>query len=357
MSLPVQRSLLICLFLLQVCPTLIMSQERERGIQLVIKKGLFSFSSVAFNEVVVLDNRFDTSRNEIGFTGDYPAQFTTLMRFDEPVSLAVKHYIEASVNGLPQERQTLFINLKQLRFGPRTFRPRLYLMADGYLKTNEGFKKFFSVNASYKWMSSFTPRRQVTKTVESAFVDLVKRTAGNYPGQGAADSAVYTFDDINKTIVAGWSDYPILRKPDRQNGFYRTFEDFRNNHIVPYDILPEMQPDSSFKMYAQEKDKSRNFWRGSKSPSSMTNQYSGVWAICYNGDLYIKITDRSFLPLNVSGNIFYFYVPYSLPNLRVIRFELAWETSKRRKAFFATVKNDEMRHCFLDMDSGNIVYH
>ena len=394
MNLSIQKNLLICLLLIQAFPGILMAQAKKQVVQLSTKRKLHSISQLPFNEVAVLDNRFDTSKNEIEQDGMY---FPGVLRFDIPASGAIKDYIESTIRDIPDRKeQVLYINLKQLRFGVQTWGPaHLDVKVDVYLKVKDGFRKLFSLNTYYKQISGFIGEQVCASTIEAAFDDLVKRAVKIYGEQGIPDTTVYTFDDINKNVVSEWSACPIFHQANLQNGIYRTFDDFRNNRMDPDSILLKIEADSTYTLYLPEADKRQLSKRSSKKSSmGSTYKYYGyarIWAVSFNGELYIKVKEHYFLPLYKTGSTFYFYVPYSLPNMKVIQYDRFNPTAgspdlgpsnsnlfatlivltgslvidgavqsaadKRRKAFVASAKNNEMRDCFLDMDTGDIIYY
>jgi hypothetical protein len=239
--------------------------------------------------------------------------------------------------------------------------------------------------------ASFNSERKCAETIEAALDDLVGRIAATQGGQGTADSTLYTFGEIDKNIMTDWSICPIFHRTVFNDGVYRSFDDFRNDRLSSPDSLRIlMDLDSTYSLFLPLSIKRH----AKKSPDSLVYKhytYPDLWAVSYNNAMYIRVGEGYYLPLNQGGNSFYFHIPYSLPNMDLMKFDLSntvqppdlnaggsdniWaalivvaisesfygvalhKAKKRREAVAASMKNDEMRDCALNMDTGEIICH
>jgi hypothetical protein len=352
---------------------------QDKIIQLVPPKQPIS---TRFSRVIIMDHRADTTNIGVSNTG-YPIRFNTI------ASLYIKRYINRSIH--PGGNSTVLIYLKKLAFNRDHPWQRLLLSTDVYLQKNDSLWTLIaSVDKSYKFRKSFAGGiSQVLK----ALIDTIDYGLGS--GR-ANDSPSFSLQQINSSSLAANSNYPILN-PERSPspGYYPNFLKFRADSIIHSDYGLEYQKDSAYHLISPS------------FPDDMAYALlNNIWVLSdKEGGMYIHLTKDIFLPLIKKDNTFCFYIPHSLPDMRSIQmleernkslnrkpdsndfsfpatsnsnnllvipvtiamilvFDLALHStatlvthSQIKKINASGRKSEKFRDCFIDMNSGYIVYY
>lgn len=319
-------------------------------------------TEVPFNHVVVFDNRFDTTSLKFEQNGKYPPK---ILIFNAPAAETLAHYLYNGVGRLQRGDQTLYIDLRELRFG-NIADEYLFIAADAYLSKKNGglsrvcsFKKNVVVPNS-GWNSNYDER-----ALADAMSSLVEAVCA---GEALPDTATRSSSDLHTNVTKSWAVYPAVHQQQSADGFYMTFDDFAHNRVQPAQI--NLIPDKEDSLY--------------KLPPGVRNR---AWGVCYKGHPYIGMADPAslnyrkvlFLPLHLKGNTFIFHIPNSLPDMyamlssrqimeymtRMDNIDNEDYTRKPDKEELGDrvtriqkdgIESRDFRDCFLDMDTGDVIY-
>jgi hypothetical protein len=97
-----RQRMLYGLFLLCILK-LGISQNKCEILQLNNVRKLHNIQSVPFNDVTVIDNRYDTTKLKVIPDGSLPPH---ALIFSRPASIVISDYIRREVSGLPKNRPT-----------------------------------------------------------------------------------------------------------------------------------------------------------------------------------------------------------------------------------------------------------
>jgi len=259
------------------------------------KKKLYVIKRLPFNKVVVFDNRFDTTKYKIIKLHNS----LTVGTFDKPASKAVENYIDKKINNYPKIPQTLYISIQQFRF-TNNKPTKLFFYADAYVAAGTKYTKITSV----KFESPFkiSDRKIITNTLDR-FIETINKDYAH-----PQNDTGYDMQNIKENVTDGWGNYPVESDSHIVNGIYASFSDFKNNRVIPTDLSLKMTSDSSYTLQLND---SSIFYNTRKKAIDIDN----IWAVSYNGELYIAVMQKYFLPLHKINNRFYIYAPYTLPNM------------------------------------------
>lgn len=335
-----------------------------------------------FSQVIVLDHRPDTTNIGLSMNG-YPIRFNTI------TSLYIKKYIHNAIH--PGGNSTVLIDLKKLSIGHGRRWNRGYLSTDVYQQKND---------SSWVLIASVDKSSKFRKPYPAAITDLLKALIDTIDCRLISgpvnDGSSFTWQQINNSYLAVSHNYPILN-PERSPspGYFRNFKKFREDSIIHCEYNLEYQKDSVYHLI--------DLPFTGKIADTLLNK---IWVISdKEGRMYIHLTKDIFVPLVKKDNTFCFYIPHSLPdmhslqkvamreksmdwhytgfdfsgfntgnsnNLLIIPVTIAgilildlalFSTAalithsqiKKIKAFGK--KFEKFRDCFIDMNSGHIVYY
>lgn len=371
------------------------SQYRKEVIQLNYIKKLPGIHHIPFNTVTVIDNRFDTTKLKVIPEGSYP---TPELVFDRPASLAITDYIQRMVSRFAQTNRHLVIDLRQFRFGNIATRIGAERSQNSFNKPDPQIDQclFFSATAYYETSNGRLKRvlyfkkptvlqekgfrgDSYARTVIKALTDFLIELCSIDERQASGDTLVSEQDLVDNNVTNDWANYPINKQSPVSNGIYPTFDDFLNNREQVMDFSLRMNIDSNYTLM-------------------LPTRIRKPWGVYYNGAFYLAFNDphspythRAFyLQLEKKNNTFYFYLPHDLPNMyaflsatqmgttpigsdRVysgnalagalvsgtaagIQTSKNAATAARRENVTEMGMNSGWRRCFLDMDSGDIIY-
>jgi hypothetical protein len=368
-----------------------------------------------FGSVTVLDNRPDSTKFYLAENGDYPP---TAVGFDTTASIAIRQYLEGLTSYLKKGHIPLIINLRQLyipnqRFILRTVekdlsifgipamraastravdaRNFIWFVADIYYRSDDlHYRKIFT----YQYQFSFLGYNYIRQRLEQIFAFLLETAGTAYAKANGLkigtrklyriikDSSYYKYDPqqqdipiaaISQKAELSWAAYPIFQVTNLRSGLYRNFDDFRNNKITgsPIHLLFDGE-DSVYRIQRQDKD------------SSALNKN---WAVCDGKSLYFKIGRNTYLRFSRTDSGFFFSVPWSMPDMYAVlsimeehavgRSGIAANSNNlfanlaaaavagtvdgitipsRTKKIFAEGLKHNFRRCYIDMDTGDILY-
>jgi hypothetical protein len=365
----------LALFFLIVSAAASSGQSIIKIVDLKPVKKLHKTYPTPFNHVVVFDNRYDTVRLAIEGNGIHPAKINEL---NGSATAVIQTYLESVIAGIATGNLTLYVNIKELRFLNRD-PSLLYFNAEAYLPDSAGFRKIAVINRYFPREIAPDSRKNCTM---KALNTLIKTVDTNYTRHNFADDKNYSLEEMKTNMESWWPTLPIMTKNNSPvNGIYLTVVDMRYQNVMPEDLSPVMQADSSYTFTLRnEKGKKRRA------------NFSRVYAINCNGVTYIRVTDQDFLPLEKINNRLCFHVPATMPNMYTLSsearptmndlgssgnrpdsygalaveasFGLVYtliETTVNHNAKKATVKkarlaDKNMRDCFVDMETGDIIY-
>jgi hypothetical protein len=371
-------------------------QYRKELVQLSYTKKLHGVHQVPFNDVTVIDNRFDTTKLKIMPDGSYPMPELV---FDRPASIALSDYIKRAISQFPRTTRHLYIDLLQLRFGNIGTRigegqannvfhkndPEikycLFLSANAYYAdTNGGFKKVFSFKRPIVMQIKGLRGDFYQRTIIKALTDFITALCAVDEKATAKDADSMAGENFGKNVIEYWASYPINKLSVTSNGIYPTFDDFLNNRIRSADFTLRQNEDSTWIL---------------DLPAGINNP----WGVHYNGIFYYALNgprlpyskhNRILLPMTPQHNTFFFYLPHTLPDMYAILSAATvggqgtFSSSpnpggvggliigavgagvQAQKNHLANVRKEnvliqglrgDLRHCFLDMDSGDVVYN
>ncbi len=272
------------------------------ALKLTVHKKLHNIHELPFNKVIMFDNRFDTTKIKIRQDDNYPIK---IIVFDKPALMSIQGYIEKIIRNYPKKNQPLYIDVKQMRF--TNVSSDLFFWADAYFKTSDHFKMVTTIKKSYRVHYQGYLDSAYRRTITKALNELIEKVNTDYYKQNNNELDAETFDSaISTNVIAGWKAYPIISQNVSANGVYETFDDFRHNKIKPVGFSLQMARDSIYRI---------NFTESNTYYIKKNNLYNHIFAICYDGNIYISILDKYFLCSKKMTNTFYFNVPFSLPNM------------------------------------------
>ncbi|SRR5579871_46933 len=379
------KYILLLLALLEVFSP--QAQFSYGSIAITNKKKLKQIQRVPFNEVVVFDNRFDTTNFlvALNFNG------VEIDSFSRPASQEIEFYIKGRITPLPKDKRTLYINLKQLRFGNIPgLSGKMFFSADAYIAEEGKLIKVYSLKNEYGI------RRSFNHTIASTLDKFLQQLSDRFYREKHTDTS--SMKDLDRNVTAGWASYSIFSYDNTKDGVYKTFNDFREDKI-----------DSSVQFNLQFGNDSAYHIAFPKQSIYNTGQSESLyhfWGVCCNGQLYLLLLGKYLLPLNKRGNTFYFDLPKTMPDMRtmiqlgpiygglgngftpvlsgmdakgaviflgvivavaitfvivesiikVIKKNNSKTEKSAAKNAVPIFKENNFRHCFLDMDTGDIIY-
>jgi hypothetical protein len=333
-------------------------------------KKLHYIHTVPFNKVIVYDNRFDTSKFRIEETGVTPV----IDIFNRPIPEAIELYIESAIASYPKRDQPIYISINQLRFGNMAnLSGSLFFSADAYIQSKDSLKKIASQTRIYSFKGSYR------KTITHAINKLIEEISNNYYQHKTENNNNYTIQDIRKNVINSWYHYPIASQTPYKDGIYWSLNDFKNNRTDSSGTTLQLEADSTYKI-------NNRYYSNTK--------INDMFAISYNGNLYKCVLGKYFLPIIRIDSFFYFTVPSTLPNMYTqIAKTMLQPVGSYNNEFiygdnvYATIAvnilgsiiqdaindnkvhnnnkekiitedfNNDMRSCFIDMGSGDIIYY
>jgi hypothetical protein len=377
-----------------------------------IRKNLY-VNYIPFGAVKVLDNRFDTTQVYLWENGTYPPE---RIDFDTTASVAIRRYIDDAIHRVRHGSDTLLINIEQMTisnkrriarmgrpdrrhiFGIKKgdyvvnydLRDRLLFATHVYYKRPDGrYRELVSIHLEYLYGTFGFIGQSIAdllnETVEVASLIYANANgltikSSNWLKRRMSDTAYFTFykgeNDVSLSVIdrnvqENWKKYPILDAVNSPSGRFRTFDDFRNNRLIPGMInLNFDNKDSVCKRMELDKDSSGD---------------TKDWAVCDSGCYYMRLFGNAYLRLERHDNGYYFYVPWSLPDMYALlsleelafvrgtnnsnsnniqtvltAMALAATTGRivgraRMKEIAAAGLKHGFRHCPIDMDSGDIL--
>ena len=390
-----------------------LGQNRAIPLHLIDKKkAIVKYSP--FGTVQVLDNRFDRTRLFTYENSNYPPYYIT---FAETAALSIKGYLEnANQRGL-HGNDTLLLNVDQLRIpnqraiyrrtrpdGSRVgtnIRDYFLVKAQAYHQAENDYVLICSINLKYytnKETSTVNP--SLARIMGDIFDDILKLSCVSNEAKSRKkvlrrlkgfenDTEPVAFNkqrnpdtlnisEIDMNVIEKWLNYPILRNQNLvSDGVYLNFDDFRDNTLTK----------QNFQLDFDVKDSTYSY----RSEISMAKRKL-PWTIFYEGEFYVYLKDSSYLKLSKERSTFSFTVPQSLPDMYGIlsvmesgspngsnaaisiadptanlAANLVYAAIPRRKSknsykeyykerwnFYGDPVN--FRKCFIDMDSGDIIY-
>jgi hypothetical protein len=348
-----------------------------------------------FKNVVVLDNRFDTATFYSFQDGKYPLVTTT---FAQPLSIEIKNYIENAIAGLRKGDDTYLFNIQQLRMGNRhtalklnnkniDIRTNAILSADVYRQTGDNqYTKVLSINTSYPFVNKLNDlvatvinsmiEASALTTLPAGSVSDKPKNLKSYLKENSGynylkESAVSSLEAININVRNQWSDYPINKNSNRQSGYYKDFDDFKNNILTAMPIAFSSETeDETYKI-------------SNDVGSSELRKLFSAWALCdSSSNIFIRLPGNKFVKILPRDNTFYFNVPASSPNMYSIfsiadippnygsyyyANDISWvlagdaignaEVREERRYILKSEMKDYFRKCYIDMDTGDIIYN
>ncbi|MDR0791825.1 MAG: hypothetical protein LBE82_00840 [Chitinophagaceae bacterium] len=349
---------------------------------------------VPFGNVLVLDNRFDTTAFFSFEDGKYPL-VTTI--FAQPLSIEIKNYIENAITELKKGNDTYLFNIKQFKIGNAhavvernkkniDIRSNVIVSADIYRQTGENqYAKVLSINTSYPVIgklnamvagiiNAMIEASALTTNPAEAVSDKPKKLK-NYLKENSGydyvkDAATSSMEAININARNKWSEYPINKMSNRSSGYYKNFDDFRNNILTAMPIA-----------FSSEKENEAYKVSNTLGSPELRKLFS-AYALCdSNSNIFYRLPGNKFVKLLPKDNTFYFTVPASSPNMYSLlsmadvqvpdysaytgggilgaiignAIENA-ELRKKRKQIASNEMTNFFRKCYIDMDSGDIIY-
>jgi hypothetical protein len=190
------------------------------------------------------------------------------------------------------------------------------------------------------------------------------------------DIASKPLDSISKSVRKKWSIYPITTMAKRPYGVYPSFDHFRKDSIIKAEFQLNF-------------DSASNLYKMTNLKSDAAGNWSSVYSVSNGDAFFIHLFENFYLRLNNCDNSFCFYVPdklpdmYSLLSINSLKVENAnsssgsssgnfladlagimletalnapSEKAQRLRILKSGKESKDYRSCFIDMDSGDIIY-
>ncbi|HSZ85440.1 MAG TPA: hypothetical protein VK787_05380 [Puia sp.] len=287
------------LFLLLAFSISLKAQFSYGSIHLTSEKKIKHIQRVPFSKVEVFDNRFDTTNFLVNRN---VLKAPEMDSFSMPASKEIRNYIEKIIAPFPKDNRMVYINLKQLRFGNLNNLSRfLFFTAEVYAPENKDVVKIFSFEKKY------LVRRGYRATITRALNDFVIKISKNYSND-SINRKTCTIEDLHRNVQSEWAALPIIQQNSYyENGIFTTWKDFRDDKLISCnDFYLQAQADSTYRIRINGE---------SDEYQKSDGQVKNVWAVSYEGKLYIPILGKYFVPLEKKDNTFYFYIPHSLQDM------------------------------------------
>ena len=359
-----------------------------------------------FGSFTMIDSRFDTTFLRVE-NGEYPP---AIVDADAGVRANIETYFSSAITQLPHGDKHLLVNLRQYRILNRPFIQRrkakrqrgpgslahdhILMEADLYYQDGSGHCEQIMTVSKRKYVPGDVNQVREGFAVllnnmlaavclrDSAFADQSDKKARKLAAYIKKDSLAYRFvynapmvnrEFIEARAASRWQRLPILTDRQKENGVFETFEDFRDNLLLPVQIVVSEGPaDSVFQCKLL--------------PTSGRKHLPPPYAVAYNGSLYIRVMDDAYLSLTERNGRLLFYVPHAMPDMYAI---LSYEIELFKigsapvagsnlviaaTSVLATVVMDaaskqhlkntilkkglaqNIRYCMIDLDNGDFLY-
>ena len=362
--------------------------------------------STPFNQVLVLDNRFDTVKVYTYQTGKYPPESLTWHN----VASEMERSISQTLSTVPMGNKTLLVEIEHLRVANRLVGINcggLVFSAGVYRQTeNNRYRKIITINLGYPIDKDIDDALKpiaidlidvatvYTDPTYSSFIEKAQKkhalsTSSDISNQGkfksfiqntdavrySNDTATLILEEINVNARNRWAEYPV-NKDSIRYGVYNTFEDFKNNVATPA---------ATASLQYNSEDSTYIFVLAGKSKKPW--YYELPWAVCDSNGLYIRVYKGRYLKAEKRNSSFYFHVPETLPDMYALlsieqnrprgssttlgeynpiaedlvvsvfaeAIKAAKTASKNKKLATEGLKHD-YRECFIDMYCGDFIY-
>jgi len=374
-----------------------------------------------FDKIQVLDNRFDTSCIYTEETGVYPPHTVSFTEpAASAIEKYIYRLVSKSKKGnkellfnieqlqIPnvlyslkrfKARKLKIIGVKKRRDGIGTYdiRTRLLFEATAWYKNEEGrYNKFLTIKREYfysgydylqRGMRHMLNECMQVAAILSADTAIEVAMLPRHVRKLLNDTATFRFsndennvplEQINVNAREKWKNYPIYKDSSIATGIFPLFDDFKYNQVSPAHVA----------MAFNEKDSLYYLAAGTDS----FVHTSPHWAIADGTNWYIKLGDSSYLKLNKANNTFNFYIPANLPDMyallsiqenhidgasttipssgnllvaivgSLISSTINESITKSANRSMTKRLTEEglkhnYRYCFINMSSGDIVYH
>jgi hypothetical protein len=379
------------------------AQNNTTYFQVEFNKKELHINYTPFNEVQVLDNRFDTTSILIVENGTYPPQ---RINIEQPAAYAVKTYITTAMGNLQKGYKTLLLNITQMRVtnkrninqrdgkhhinSGRDIRSYIMFSAEAYYKTgNRLYRKIVTIHKHYYNYPSanaviavilnnvLEAASNINDTALNSITDKPRKL--KYLHEDSAftycrDTASVALEQINVQQHDKWAGYAITTDTPPANGIFKCFYDFRDDILTPGNV-PMIYDTNDSTYFVMPGD-------------SLIDNNRSPWAVSDSGNLYIRLDAKRYVKLTRANSSFYFYVPRSQPDmyamltledrtgrggyspmvnsgniwvnligsLVIAGAEAGADAAKDKKIKREGMKND-FRNCYIDMDTGDIIYH
>ena len=303
----------VCILKGQVCKNMVVHLEKQKNPPKI---------HMAFSKVSVLDNRPERgSLIGVTFGGNFSS---CLYQFDTSASTAVEFYINRAITIKPDCDSTLFLNLRRFQISQnfRTHstakgRKMLFFSIDAYLKLGDRYLKMMSFDTIYKHATNGI-------IAGEALNDFIKAFGRNGFGGIGYTGAATSFQGIERNnVFSEWKKYSVINKSGDSKGFYRFFNDVRNDKMSTYSHLSmRLNRDSVYTF--------RNKWGATVASIQIDPQKDSIYIITTDssesirakrklrrenkafvydqGKWYIRLFNNFYLPAEVRNNTFYFHI-------------------------------------------------
>lgn len=431
------------------------SIAQDSWIQLTTTKRHLYGKYTPFDSVQVLDNRINNTIFNAQ-TGTYPLPTAGIVFPMTGIKQGhlYTYILKPSTNNTPPTIQgfwqkaiakmkkgngKLLVNIKQMRVpnnnsiigkdyigGERILisaRQDILFSADVYFENKNGYyRKLFSIKKNYFYA---TYRMRIAKAVPIILNELISisgyiydKDILNKPDNKYAkkirkqirgtvinyskDTIEYTMNEINVNTRTLWENFPIINKKYFTPGLYITFEDFRDDKLLPYPVqLKYNEIDSSHVFVWSETTDSLNSQYQLPHIKKISDFLKNTFpfSICDGENLYILISQKNrlgmphkhynigiYLKLKQERNTFHFRVPNPLLNMYALLslgnsdnymadnppntgnalgdvvggVIMGVVSSKHNHSIEKKITNkgygEKYRECYIDMDSGDFIY-
>ena len=271
------------------------------------KKQKLHIKTIPFNNVEVIDSRFDTTTIYTSQEGGYPRVYC---KFLPSTGIAFRERLLELIAPLQKADTTLLINIKQFRIPNRQYikrrnaknklymfetRNKLLFIADLYYKRGDDhYQKFTSINQENITLGTDFRKSNILK-------DIIKASITRQSQSVIGDTGELSSEQISESVKNEWVSDPIMRDTNYGTGLYITFDDFKNDIKSSYPFKLISEQDSIYTFF---------FDQSIKKPKKLR-----PYVISDNGQLFIQVFQNKYLKLEKKGASFQFAVPTSLSNM------------------------------------------
>ncbi len=344
-----------------------------------------------FGNIIVLDNRIEKG---YFFVGEPFPDMPTWYTLGNSTAAAIRQYCEKEIGTSKKGNETLLLNIKSLRVpnsmtilngkGGSVIPVRAHEMLSFYVEAwqkigQDSWIPLTNIHTFSEMQEPDFPE----KTIATLLTKLLHTIASGI--EDKANPPILPLSKIDHPHSDDWSNLNIVKKPVKATGYFLHFTDFQKNRLT----IPQEQLQVIYNPQDSIYTLNDGPWQDSVSGYM-------PWAVAFQSKLYYNVGWNKYVLLEPRNNTFYFYLPHSLPDAYTMLGKAimppkdpaeddydpgeinnfgdltvaiigSWihngtkrsrEKEKLRQPYItiAPGKDYGYRSCYLDLDTGDIVY-